>query len=112
MAADDLRLFELVWDLLSEELSPRDHLRIMPLAEVADAMRAARVGDPFWWTRPMVAMMSTAERAGVSAPRIRAACQLAWGFPSYAGRGSLTLCEPGVEGRLSLAQQHDVELVG
>lgn len=111
MADGDLRRFELVWDLLADGLSPRDTLRIMPLAEIAEACRDARDGDPHWWTRPMCLMIHSAERLGAAAWRVRAACLLTWGRPSYAGRGALTLCEPGAEGRLSLAHEHELELV-
>lgn len=54
---------------------------------------------PFWDIAPRAAWFGK-----VAPARIRAACMEVWGVPFYAGRGSLTLCEPlALEGALTEA---------
>jgi hypothetical protein len=95
-------------EVLKAPLSPRDELRLM--AHNAEIRRSVPTGAPTYYIL-FAFLLTRAERLGVQPARIRAVCHLIWGRPCYAGRGSLTLCEPvAAEGALTAAHLGSLEV--
>lgn len=94
------------FEVLRRDLTPRNCLRLT----VNDADRRVEVPGIESLTHALAIVLDRAECFGTQPQNIRAACQILWGQPCYAGRGALTLCDPSSEGGLTLATAGALEV--
>lgn len=100
-------------DELTEDATPRDTLTLFGATKLPDKhTRAMPAGLLDGMSRALCIVIDAAERKGIRPHRIRAACHLIWGQPCYAGRGTLTLCDPEpAHGALTMSAVGALEVV-